>query len=98
MGPTDDEIDALIASTWNKYVLPAISRTVRAVGYGVCALGLLAANTYPLAGFWSIAIAIGALGGSTASAKFGQIALVVLLFMALVPYTFATSAIASLTQ
>lgn len=58
----------------------------RAAGYFACALLLLSANTYPINGLWSIAIAIGLLGAASASARIGQAALAVLLAMALIPY------------
>lgn len=70
---------------------PLAGRALRMLGYGLCALFLLVANTYPLGGFWSLAIAVGLLGAASASAKIGQIAIAVLLAMALIPYPFVQS-------
>ncbi len=67
-------------------MLPYLKRALRAAGYGVCAWLLLMANTYPIEGSLSIVLAVTILGAASASARLGQIAIVALLAMALVPF------------
>jgi len=82
MLPKADVDEALVAIT---QVMEKIDRVVRGAAYFIIAALLLNANPYNLQGFWTLALAIGALGLMGNSARIGQWCLAALALMALVP-------------
>ncbi|NKM54599.1 hypothetical protein GFL21_08700 [Rhizobium anhuiense] len=67
-----------------EYGRKAIPRSFRSVAYFLISLCLLLANTYGLPK-WYVSSAIGLLGLTSASARIGQVAIAVLMIMALIP-------------
>ena len=61
------------------------ARVLRGVAYFAVALMLLRSNSYGLLNQTPVAIAIGILGAGSTSARLGQTAIAVLLFMAILP-------------
>jgi len=77
---TNEEANAL----WRKLTTVA-SRAFRGVGYAVLTYVLVSLNTYGLSSAFWLAVAVGLLGIGSASARMGQIAIAVLLAMAIIP-------------
>ena len=61
------------------------ARVLRGIAYFGVAIMLLRGNSYGIMNQTSVAIAIGILGAGSASARLAQTAIVVLLFMAILP-------------
>lgn len=77
---SDEELTQFIRA-----VKPWGARIVRGVCYGIVALMLIRANAYGVADAATLAPAIGILGSGTSSARLGQLAIAVLLIMAVLP-------------